>query len=120
MKLLLRILGVLGLAAVAYVAWFAWGIFGPSTIVIENTGRQAATLVLTDAEPTVSVWSGELKPGAKKRVMVWFKYEGGPELQCRDKTSAGVAHLGYVTSHMPVNADIAVIGCDNIDVKVRY
>lgn len=120
MKLFLRILGMLGLAAVLYVAWFAWGIFGPSTIIIENKGREAASLVLTDARPTVTVWSGELKPGARKRVMVWFKYEGGPELHCRDKAGAGVANLGYVTSNMPINARIAVTGCDSIDVKIRY
>lgn len=120
MKLLLRILGMLGLAAVAYVAWFAWGIFGPSTIVIENTGRQAAALVLTDAEPTISVWSGELKPGARKRVMVWFKHEGAPEIRCRDEASAGVRSFGYVTSYMPMDAHITIAGCDRIDVKIRY
>lgn len=120
MKIFLRILGMLGIGAFLWLVWLVCGALGPSTIIIENTGPEATTLRLTDADPTVTVWSGELKPRAKKRVMVWFKYEGDPELHCRDSSSSGVAYMGYVTFGMLVDARIAVTGCDNIDVKIRH
>ena len=100
-------------------AGLLWPIFGPSVIVIRNIGDQSARLALTDADHSAQVWSGTLNPGRRKTVMVWFKYEGGPELRCRDQTSSNTAQLEYVTGFMPINADVEIAGCNHIESNNR-
>ncbi len=104
-----------GLITLVPAAIFLWGIFGPSVIRLQNVGDEPAWLILTDADHATRVWSGELRPNGRKTIMVWFRHEGSPELRCRDHTSSTEAPLGYVTSHMPINAEIAISGCDRID-----
>lgn len=117
---MIAILAVVGIIVFLIVAWFAWQVFGPSRIVIRNVGDQSAQLVLTDADRTAEVWSGQLDPGRRKMVTVWFRGEGAPELRCRDRTSSNTANLGYVTGHMPMSADIEIAGCANVATTAGY
>lgn len=101
-------------------ARLAWQLFGPSVVVMRNVGDQSAQLVLTDADRIAHVWSGQLEPGRRKTVVVWFKGEGAPDLRCRDRTSSKTANLGYVTGHMALSADIEIAGCANVETTIDY
>jgi hypothetical protein len=117
---MIAIPAVVGIIVLLIVAWFAWQVFGPSRIVIRNVGDQSVQLVLTDVDRTAEVWSGQLEPGRRKVVTVWFRGEGAPELRCRDRTSSNTTNLGYVTGHMPMSADIEIAGCSNFPTTVQY
>ena len=118
-RLLVAIAAATGIVAFLICAWFGWELFGPSVITIRNVGDHPARLVLTDADQSTEMWSGELAPGRRRTVMVWFRHEGSPELRCRDQASRQTAPLGYVTSHMPMRGEVRIDGCDNIQPHVR-
>ncbi len=96
-------------------AWLAWQAFGPSVVVMRNVGDQPAQLVLTDADQTAQVWTGQLEPGRWKTVIVWFKGDGAPEVRCRDQTASNTANLGYVTQHLSIGAHIKINSCANVE-----
>ncbi len=115
MKRFFTVAAAIGIALVLISALLLWPILGPSVVVIRNVGNQPAQLVLTDADHSTQVWSGNLNPGHRKTVMVWFKHEGSPELRCRDQTSTNTARLDYVTGLMPIHAEVEIAGCNRID-----
>ncbi len=117
---MIAIAAAVGIMVFVAGAWLAWQLFGPSVVVMRNVGDQSAQLVLTDADRIAHVWSGQLEPGRRKRVIAWFKGEGAPEIRCRDRTSSGAANLGYVTGHLALSADIAIAGCANVVTTVDY
>ena len=110
---------VTGFVGLLVAGAFIWELIAPSVIVIRNVGDQPAQLVLTDADHTTQVWSGRLDPDRRKRVIVWFKDEGSPELRCRDRISSNKAKLSYVTGHAPISADITIAGCNHIDPSLK-
>ncbi len=83
-------------------------------------GDRPVQLVIIDAGAGTRAWSGDLKPGGRKTVMIRFKGEGSPTLRCRDQASNGMASLGYVTGYMPTNAEIRLTGCDRIQVDLLW
>lgn len=110
---------VSGFIVLVVAAAFVWGPCAPSVVVIRNVGNQPAQLVLTDADHATRVWSGTLAPGRRKRVIVWFRHEGSPELRCRDRTSRNATGLQYVSGYMQTNANITIAGCDHIDPTLK-
>ena len=117
---MIAIAAAMGIIVFAAGAWLTWQLFGPSVVVMRNVGDQSAQLVLTDSDRIAHVWSGQLEPGRRKTVIVWFKGEGAPELRCRDRTSSHAANLGYVTGPMALSADIEIAGCTNVVTTVDY
>ena len=65
------------------------------------------------------IWSGNLGPGRRKIVVVWFQNEGSPEIRCRDKFSRSSEEFDYVTPHTAIFGEIAVNGCDDIAISTR-
>lgn len=111
---MITVAAVAVVSMLAVASGFLWDIFGPSVIHLRNVGDRPVSLVLTDADHSTQVWSGELAPGRRRTVFVWFRHEGSPELRCRDQASSGVAPLGYVTGHMPMRGEVRIDGCDSI------
>ncbi len=116
----LAIASALGAAIVflIVVVWL-WSPFAPSVLVIRNAGNAPANLVLTDANSSPVVWSGNLGPGRRKTVVVWFQNEGSPEIRCSDSLSRSVEAFDYVTPHAAIFGEIAVNGCDDIAINTR-
>lgn len=114
------IAAALGAAVVSLlvVVWL-WSPFAPSIIIIRNVGDHPADLVLTDAGSGPPRWSGNLGPGRRKVVVIWFQNEGVPEIRCRDAVSRNSEGLDYITPHIAIFGEIAVNSCDHIAVNLR-
>ena len=117
-RLLIALAIPAGIVALLICAGLAWA-YRPSVIVLRNVGDQPARLVLADADHSTQMWSGELAPGGRKTAIIWFRHEGSPELRCRDITSSNIASLDYVTGFMPIDVEIAIAGCEQIDTTYR-
>ena len=111
---MITVAAVAAVAMLAVVSGFLWAIFGPSVIHLRNVGDRPVSLVLTDADHSTQVWSGDLAPGRRRTVFVWFRREGSPALRCREQASSEAAPLGYVTRHFPMRGEVRIDGCDSI------